>query len=161
MEITSRHGAKPHRAVSFTNFQGTAASAGRGNISAAFTKMITNSAGPLRLYSGGSGSSNALVGPDLISMDLRSLILNNGSWMAGVRSGTEAYAVVGSSRAYKNANEVFVVSSGTVCARVTGNNVWVNDSQYGDAWAELCDCTTKQHGMVCWCDGHSGQSRRH
>jgi hypothetical protein len=161
MEITSWYGAKVHRAVSFTNFQGTAAGAGSGNISVASAKMITNSAGPLRLDSGSPGSSNAIVGPDLISMDLRSLILNNDGWMAGVRSGTEAYTVVGSSRAYKNATEVFVVSSGTRCACVTGHNIRVNDSQYGDAWAKLCDCTTKQHGMVCWCDCHSGQSGRH
>jgi hypothetical protein len=107
-------------------------------------KMITNSAGPLRLDSGSSRISNALVGPDLISMDLRSLILNNGGRVAGVRSKTEADAVASSSSAYK----VLVVSSGTGCARVTGNNVWVNDSQYGDAWAELCDCTTKH---VAWC----------
>ena len=33
--------------------------------------------------------------------------------MAGVRNGTEAFAVVGGSSAYKNGDEVFVVSSGT------------------------------------------------
>lgn len=143
---------------SFFNSKGTAACVGGQNVSVASTKMITNTPGQLRL---GSGSSNSLVGPDLASMDLRTLTLSNGSRISGLRNGTEAFAVVGSSRAYKNGDEIFVVSSGTGSAGVTGNKVWVNDSQYGDSWAELCDCTTLNRGKMCNCVCHCDQTRRH
>lgn len=143
------------------NSQGTGASAGLGNFSVASTKLITAQSQPLLLRGGNSGDSNALVGPDLTSMDLRTLTLKNGGRMAGIRNGTEAFAVVGSSRAYKNGNEMSVVTSGNASAGVTGNKVWVTDPQYGNSWATLCDCTTTQRGKKCWCSCHDGQCRQH
>lgn len=138
---------------------GTAASAGKGNIGVASAKMITNS---LELPEpGSSGSSNALIGQSFFTMDFRSLTLGEGVRMSGIRNGTEAFAVIGSSRAYKNGNDVVAVSSGTGYAGVSGNKVWVNDSQYGSASAELCDCTTKRRGMWCYCECHGGTSRKH
>jgi hypothetical protein len=146
---------------SLANSQGIAASAGEENFSVASTKMITNSASRLLLDSNSSETSNALIRPTYFSMDLGSVILKDGDRMAGIRNGTEAFAVIGSSRAYKNGDDVVAVSSGTGCAGITGNKVWVNDSQHGSASAELCDCTTKQRGKRCWCECHGGISRRH
>jgi hypothetical protein len=146
---------------SLVNSQGTAASAGRGNVGAASTKMITNSARPLLLGSGSAGSSNALIGPGFATMDLRGMTLAEGVRMAGVRNGTEAFAVIGSSRVYKNGDDVVAQSSGTGCAGVTGNKVWVHDSEYGSAEAQLCDCTIKRRGTWCYCACHCGTARKH
>jgi len=112
---------------SLVNSQGTAASAGGGNVGAASTKIIANSARPLPLGSGSAGSPNALIGPGFATMDLRGMTLAKGVRMAGVRNGTEAFAVIGSSRAYKNGDDVVVQSSGTGCAGVIGNKVDVGD----------------------------------
>lgn len=146
---------------SLANSQGTAASAGGGNVSGASTKMITNSARPLLLGSGSTGSSNALIGPGFATMDLRGMTLAEGVRMAGVRNGTEAFAVIGGSRVYKNGDDVVAQSSGTGRAGVTRNKVWVYDSKYGSAEAELCDCTIERRGMWCYCECHCGTARKH
>ncbi|KAF8852005.1 hypothetical protein BDZ45DRAFT_678684 [Acephala macrosclerotiorum] len=145
-------------AGAFTSRQGTGAYLNDDHFSVASSSMIKNTPGQLLL---GSDTSKALVGPDLTTMDLRTLHFNNGGRMAGIRNGSEAFAVVGNSRAYKNGDEVFVVSDGNGYAGVTGNRVWVSDGVYGNAWAQLCDCTRKNQGRWCYCDCHCGQSRRH
>lgn len=147
------YGSDTYASASYAH--GTLAMAGSDNISAASAKMITNSTCRGLLEESAASPANALIGRDFNSIDFRTMPLPDGAWFGGIRNGMEAFAAVGDNRAYKNGDDVWVMSSGTGRAGVNGNQVWASNEWF-EVTARLCACTDDQRGKDCYCACHRG-----